>query len=308
MAVLRIQSIKVSDLSKAVAHRKNPGEATPYEEFIASDCFIDREEKDFLFYGLGENPDRIKLLLEIYQKEGDVRFFEAIESVMFTRKIRKNATIQEIVVAYDSEESAVVEEDPLKETFKDISDLLEAFKEVCGFRPFLTRYIHRDKETGRYHVHILFSLMNPITGRKARWNKKTYFTVVNKAAKRSTTLRIQPQKPRTIGKYPLWMSQKLVKLLGSKKLASLVTSICRKVEVPTELYYQLILNLQQSRDEEIFPENLKSEEEIIQKIIIPHLNLPEYSPILERIIDYQREVKEREILQKSKGRGSTPGR
>jgi len=300
MAVLRVESIKVSDLPKVIAHRRNPGEATPYEELVATRYFIDDEIGDYMFCELGMGiSDRRKLLSEIYKKEGEVRFFEAIESVMFSRKVRKNATIQEIVIAYDSQESNEVNVDPVKETQYDVNDLIEAFKETCGFRPFYVRYIHRDKETGKYHVHLLFSLMNPITGRKARWNQKTYFTIINKAAKRSKTLRIQPPKPKTIGKYPLWMVQKLVKLLDDKNLASLITSICRKAEVPTEFYYQLILNLQSDQDRGwIKFEDWNEEEKIIQKIIIPYLYLPEGNPILEKITDYLREIQEKKALRK----------
>ena len=115
MAVLRIQSIKVSDLGKAVAHRRNPDVSTPYEELVGVRYFIDEKNiGEYLFQNIGVNPDRIKILNEIYKEEGDVRFFEAIESVMFSRKIRKNSTVQELVIAYDSDESKEVAINPTK--------------------------------------------------------------------------------------------------------------------------------------------------------------------------------------------------
>jgi len=306
MAVLRIQSIKVSDLGKAVAHRRNPDVSTPYEELVGVRYFIDEKNiGEYLFQNIGVNPDRIKILNEIYKEEGDVRFFEAIESVMFSRKIRKNSTVQELVIAYDSDESKEVAINPMKETSYDVADFFEAFKEVCGFKPFYVRYVHRDKETGRYHVHILFSLVHPVNGKKVKWNQKIYFKVLNKAAKLSNTLRIQSQKSKTIGKYPLWMFQRLVEIVNDKELASLITSICRRVELPTENYYQLILNLQGEWQNilDLYDHDLDkiknlSEETLISKVILPCLKLPEGNPVLEKVIEYQRELREEEILKK----------
>ena len=214
MAVMRIQSLKVSNLRDALKHRLSPPK---HERVIEKGVFVDSSAEEFkaLFEAFNSGcGDELKNLEE---------FFRIAESKGYKHKIRKNATVQEVLISYSSEDFSqglgVVPK--IKE---DVEKFVEVFKEKFGFEPFGEYFIHKD-DKGRYHVHLLFSLMKPDLSKKARWNSKIYFEIVKKFSKRATRVKFFEHKKS--GAYPLWLIRNFEKLIGREKTKEVI-KVARK--------------------------------------------------------------------------------
>jgi len=250
MAVMRIQSIKVqSSLHSSLKHRLSP---PVYEELVLSKLF---HEGSLEF---------LKLFNELKRAEKDQlrryeEFFKIAESKAYRHKIRKNSSVYELVIAYSSDDLRNCD-DVMQCLRNDYEIFLESFKEKFGFKPFNALFVHRDKRTGRYHMHILFSLMRPNLTKKVRWNSKTYFQIAQSVARRSERIKISERKKS--GNYPLWLIRSFESLLGVQRAKELVKlarrqgmsaydliDILRALRDHSFTYEEIIKKLSQGKDE-----------------------------------------------------------
>ncbi len=216
MAVMRIQSIKVaSSLASALKHRLSPPD---YEELVLSKL---SHEGGLDFVKLFNEFRRVeKNQIKRYEE-----FFRIAESKAYRHKIRKNSSIYEVVIAYSDDDLRNCK-DVMQYLKEDYENFLNVFKEKFGFKPFHTLFIHKDKRSGRYHMHILFSLMRPDLSKKVRWNSKVYFQIAQQIAKRSERIKISERK--RAGNYPLWLIRSFESLLGVQRAKELVRLSRRK--------------------------------------------------------------------------------
>ena len=207
--MMRIQSVKVSNLRSVLKHRLSPPK---HETLIAKGVVVDDLAGEFkvLFEEFGSGVENDLKVLE--------EFFKIAESKGYRHKIRKNATIQEVLISYSSEDFSG-ELGIVPKIREDIERFIEVFKEKFGFEPFCQYYIHKD-DKGRYHVHLLFSLMKPDLSKKVRWNSKIYFELAKKFSKRATRVRFSEVKKS--GVYPLWLIRIFEKLIGREKTKEVV--------------------------------------------------------------------------------------
>jgi len=223
MAVVRIQSINVnSSLTKAIDHRINP----PVDrETLVS---VSEESPVFIPDFHEENLYDIKKYSSSL-KEYLTEFIRYVESNGYTQKIRKNAVVQELVIAYSPEDFSSNSEEEIEGLIgEDIDLFLEFFEEKFGFRPYYIAFIHKNNNNSErmYHLHIIFSLKKPDLKTKVRWKKRTYFELVKKLASKSPRISV-PHKGRNIGAYPLWIVRKLEEKYG-RETAKEITKLARK--------------------------------------------------------------------------------
>jgi hypothetical protein len=227
MAVTRIQSISVTEsLLPAIKHRLDPGpnERVILHKALSYECSDDMHNE---LSEIAKNSDNCALAYK--------EMFEYIESAAYKKKIRKNSVIQEIVISYHPKDFDTDNEDEiLKSIHDDILIFLGTFKEKFGFYPFTTYFIHVN-DSGIYHTHILFSLMNynapkPV---KARWKKRTYFDLIKKMSK-YTKIKTT-DKTKGIGAYPLWLLKKLEKQYGREATKKIVELARKKGYTTREL-------------------------------------------------------------------------
>ncbi|NPA72966.1 MAG: relaxase/mobilization nuclease domain-containing protein [Gammaproteobacteria bacterium] len=210
MAVMRVKSINVnSSLRSALKHRLSPPE---HEELVHSSL---RHEGSVEFESLfnefkNVESDKLKQFEE---------FFRIVESKGYKHKIRKNAVVYEVVIAYSDDDLNDCEKF-MRCLMSDCDAFVESFKEKFGFKPFSAVFVHRDKRSGRYHMHILFSLMKPNLAKKVRWNSKTYFEIAKKVAEKSKRISISERK--RAGSYPLWLIREFERTVGVKNTKELV--------------------------------------------------------------------------------------
>ena len=234
MAVMRVQSIKVSNLRGAIKHRLSPPK---HELLVAKGIFLDSSAEEFisLFEEFGSEVENDLKVLE--------EFFRIAESKGYKHKIRKNATVQEVLISYSSEDFSqglgVVPK--IKE---DVKKFVEVFKEKFGFEPFAEYFIHKD-DKGRYHVHLLFSLMRPDLSKKVKWNSKAYFELAKKFSKRATRVKFSERKRS--GVYPLWLVRELEKLVGRND-AKEVIRVARKRGLKAVDLVDLVKRVRVKRD------------------------------------------------------------
>ena len=223
MAVTRIQSISVSSsLSNAVAHRISPPE---HETLVDFDITIPSlsQINDVISDEIGDIFD-----YSLSERQMLINFFEYVESSGFTKKIRKNAVIQELIIAYSEDDFA---ECPNEEVIRlkilsDIRIFFESFRDKFGFSPFSSYFIHKHKSENMYHVHILFSLKQPDLSKKIRWKKRTYFDLIKRMSDKSPRISL-PHKGKNIGAYPLWFVQKVGEKYG-REIAKKIVKIARE--------------------------------------------------------------------------------
>ena len=258
MAVTRIQSIKANNIEHALEHVISP----PKEEEVVSIRYptigIQSSHEAEVIKGMFK--DILELPSPLHKRVSEI--FKCIESVLYTRKIRKNAVIQEIVISYQPNDFEEYERNKIiSEIEEDINVFLDAFKSKFGFSPLSFAAIHYTQDKNLYHVHIFFSLMNPFEKRKARWRKRDYFALVDKM--RLFSRRISPiNENKGIGAYPLWLIKKLESIIG-RELAQKVIQVCRKMEFPTPELYVLVEDFEKGDEDlrdflkycKIIPEN-----------------------------------------------------
>ncbi len=234
MAVTRVESLKVSNLNEVIRHRISPDEkiekCVVFEYIDYLDDFL---EKDF--YTLYENILKYTDYM-VYQglSSQDIKtnqlieMFKAVESKGYKHKIRKNSTIQEVIIAYSKDDFKDFnnEDEIISEIEKDVDIFFKSFKEKYGFYPFSFYSIHKD-DNNKYHVHIVFSLMKPELDKKVRWRKRDYFDIINKMSKKSERIP-QPTANREIGAYPLWIIRVLEMELGREKTKLLIEEARKK--------------------------------------------------------------------------------
>ncbi len=214
MAVMRIQSLKVSNLRGALRHRLSPPK---HEVLVAKGVIVDDSAEEFkeIFSEFGSLcEEELKRLEE---------FFKIAESKGYKHKIRKNATIQEVLISYSSEDFSK-DLGVVSRIKEDVGKFIEVFREKFCFEPFAEYFIHKD-DKGRYHVHLLFSLVKPDLTKKIKWNSKTYFEIVKKFSKRATRVKFSERKRS--GAYPLWLIRELERVVGREK-AKEVVKVARK--------------------------------------------------------------------------------
>jgi len=128
------------------------------------------------------------------------------------KKLRKNATVQELVIAFDRKITNE-EENIIKQIIKS------RLEEILTFKPSSVIFTHN--KDNRTHIHVIFSLRDPknINKPKFRWKKQHHIRLVNNllqdfgADKSLENLRRKkPKKP-----YPLWLVQGIKKRLGHDK-------------------------------------------------------------------------------------------
>jgi len=223
VAVVRIQSLKLNSLLSASKHRLSP--PSDRELLIACDADFDLKVPD-------EIADTLTDILEYSNGvKKVVDFFKFIESAGYTRKIRKNATIQELVVAYS--------EDEIKthyDIYRDIRSFKKSFAEKYGFEPFIFYFIHKHKHSNMYHIHIFFSLRKPDLSTKVRWRKREYFEIKTAMQKRNSRI-TTPKRGKNIGAYPLWFIRKLQKEYGTE-VAKEVTKLARQRGYPIRKFIE----------------------------------------------------------------------
>lgn len=220
MATTRIQGIKVSSsLDRAINHRLYPSKLEElifffraYDPLLVSSEFRKLDKQLLEHYNL---PDDIITNPDKNSKEYLKEFIKMIESKLYKHKIRKNSTIQEIIIAYSPEEK--VNKDII---FEDLLSFEDSFRKKYGFIPFYTAFVHKD-EKEKYHIHILFSLVNPQLERKVRWRKKDYFDLIRNMSKISPRIHISSEK-KGIGAYPLWMIRRIEAKIGRNKAKQLI--------------------------------------------------------------------------------------
>ena len=208
MAVMRVQSIKVNSLKSALKHRLSP---PSHESLVYSGLTYEGNEEFLKLFNAFSSVCEDKL--KVYKE-----FFQLVESKGYKHKIRKNSTVQEIVIAYSSDDF-VSELGVLREIKSDVETLNDIFKEKFGFTPFGAVFVHAD-ENGRYHVHYVFSLMSPSLTKKVRWNSKIYFEIAKEMSKRSKRIKISERKKS--GNYPLWLIRAFEGVIGRLKTKELV--------------------------------------------------------------------------------------
>jgi len=210
MAVTRIQSISVFSLSASISHRLSPPEHESLVDFgveVPDEASNDSTIADVIDY----SPDYSRMLTD---------FLLYVESSGHTRKIRKNAVVQELIIAYSKDDFGNSDISDILELIRsDIKSFFLSFKEKFGFIPFSCYFIHEND--GKYHVHILFSLKEPDLLKKVRWKKRTYFDLIKRMSAISPRISV-PHKGKNIGAYPLWLIRKLEARYGRETAKKLV--------------------------------------------------------------------------------------
>ena len=246
MAITRIQSIKFSSIGAALRHRLNPGR----HEFLVQ-------------YLMSVDPSfgQIGMLEALRQLSGKTKlreFFKFIESAAYSRKIRKNAVLHELIVAYDRNEDGLTPEthsnlsedghtpEPIR---MDIKAFLRAFREEFGFFPASAFFVHSDGE--KFHVHILFSLMKPDFSGKVRFRKQNYFRLVKRMSELSPRIRASSPPKKRIGAYPMWLMRLIEAEIGREKAKRIVRKARTERLSAVQLYQMYedgkLLSLLQSR-------------------------------------------------------------
>ena len=234
MAITRVESLKVSNLNEVIRHRISPDEKIEkclvfeyidyLDDFLEKDFYTLYENilkyTDYMVYqGLSSQDIKTNQLIEM---------FKAVESKGYKHKIRKNSTIQEVIIAYSKDDFKDFnnEDEIISEIEKDVDIFFKSFKEKYGFYPFSFYSIHKD-DNNKYHVHIVFSLMKPELDKKVRWRKRDYFDIINKMSKKSERIP-QPTANKEIGAYPLWIIRVLEMELGREKTKLLIEEARKK--------------------------------------------------------------------------------
>jgi len=207
MAVIRVQSLKVNNIKSHIKHRLNP----PAHENLVLHRW---KAESWAVYETIRDMQRLREFCDV---ELFSEFFKVVESKNYTQKIRKNAAVQEIVIAYSDEDVRNMS-DPVRAIEEDVELFLKAFKEKYHFRPNHAVFVHRGGN--RYHVHILFSLMKPDLSKKVRWSKKDYFEIAQKVARESRFVKVEQS--GGVGSYPLWLVREFERLVGVKESRKVV--------------------------------------------------------------------------------------
>jgi len=220
MAVTRIQSINVSSsLPQVINHRISPpaNKETLVEVWVGVPVDAPDTHLDNLADIEEYSPSSKEFLVE---------FIRYVESGGYTQKIRKNAVIQEVVIAYSPEDFTNLKESEVKYLIKkDVEIFLKFFKEKFGFKPYYMYFIHKN-DSNMYHIHLLFSLKKPNLKTKIRWKKRTYFELLKKLASESPRVSA-PHKGKNIGAYPLWIVRKLEEKYG-REITKEIVKLARK--------------------------------------------------------------------------------
>jgi len=228
MAVTRTQSISVHlALRQAIIHRLDPKleESSKHEKFEKIVWNIPEKHFEYL-HATYEEVSRDSNADAIYE------MFVEVESFFRQRKIRKNAVVQELVIAY--EKNADIEIDDIQ---KDIELFFALLSAKYASSHFGVAMIHSDHR-GKYHVHILFSLRDLSTGKKIRWNFRAYFDIVKKLSRHSPRISL-PNENKNIGAYPLWLVRKIQEVFGLEKAEKIVSDARKKGLTSFELYEQM---------------------------------------------------------------------
>ena len=245
MAVTRIQSISVTEsLLPAIEHRLNPGpnERVILHKILSYECSDDMHNE---LSEIAKNSDNCALAYK--------EMFEYIESAAYKKKIRKNSVIQELIISYSKNDFPDKNKDEILQLIKDdIHVFLGVFKEKFGFYPFTAYFVHVN-DSGIYHTHILFSLMNYHSPKpvKARWKKRTYFDLIKKMSK-YTKIKTT-DKTKGIGAYPLWLLKKLEKQYGreaTKKIVKIAREkgyTTRELIENADMLFTLLINNQTTK-------------------------------------------------------------
>jgi hypothetical protein len=228
-AVTRTQSISVHQaLSQAIVHRLNPqlDPSSKHEKFEKLVWNIPEKHFEYLhatYEEVSRTSNYTDAILEM---------FIEVESFFRQRKIRKNAVIQEFVIAYSKNEEIALED-----IEKDVELFFALLSAKYASSHFGVAMIHSDHR-GKYHVHILFSLRDLSTGKKIRWNFRAYFDIVKKLSRHSPRISL-PNENKNIGAYPLWLMRKIQEVFGLEEAEKIVSEARKKGLTSYELYEQM---------------------------------------------------------------------
>jgi hypothetical protein len=229
MAVTRTQSISVHlALRQAIIHRLDPKleESSKHEKFEKLTWNIPSKHYEYLhtvYEEVSRSSNYTDAILEM---------FIEVESFFHQRKIRKNAVVQEFVIAY--EKNAEITIDDIE---KDVELFFALLSAKYASSHFGVAMIHSDHR-GKYHVHILFSLRDLSTGKKIRWNFRAYFDIVKKLSRHSPRISL-PTEDKGIGPYPLWLIRKIQTIFGLEEAEKIVSDARKKGLTSYELYEQM---------------------------------------------------------------------
>ena len=238
-AVTRTQSISVHQaLPQAIIHRLDPqlDEHSRHEKFEKLVWNIPEKHFEYLHATYEEVSRASNYTDAIFE------MFAEAESFFRTRKIRKNAVVQELVIAY--EKNADIEIDDIQ---KDIELFFALLSAKYASSHFGVAMIHSDHR-GKYHVHILFSLRDLSTGKKIRWNFRAYFDVVKKLSRHSPRISL-PTEDKGIGPYPLWLVRKIQEVFGLEEAEKIVSDARRRGLSSRELYEEMKPHFEKKQQE-----------------------------------------------------------
>jgi len=233
MTVVRIENRKIQSLQGIVKHLISP----PNEEVKSYRWIIPKE-------GIKEEEEvLLKGLKREFEEEGDIKkkalkgvhLFKTYESDFGLKKIRKDASVREVIIAF--EEGKGIEE--VREEFKRFMEVLEG---EIGFKPFGVSFLHY--KDGRYHVHFLLSLKNPKTRKKVNLSRGVWFRILDRFLDKESKKELK--KGKTIGNIPLWLVKKIARNLEeelkpseAEKVAKELVRILRKLGVKKKLVFEV---------------------------------------------------------------------
>jgi len=190
MPVVRLENRKINSLNSYEKHLISP----PNEEVIRGFQFI--------------TPNGLSEIEATFLKKNAKRipdFFKSFESEFGKKRIRKDASIREVIIAFE-------EGVELEKAEEELKKFLAILKQKLGFFPIGLGFFHR--KDGRIHVHFLFSLKNPETKKKVNLNRGLWFQILDQFLDKESKKRLK--RGKTIGNIPLWVVRKIARAFEEK--------------------------------------------------------------------------------------------
>lgn len=165
--------------------------------------------------------------------EALANWIKLAETDLSSKKIRKNASFKEIVIAYEDDSKEK------EEIIEDFKRFLNAFYSEYGFYPIGVLAIHEHE--GRKHLHFIFSTRDLMKGKKVELKREKWFHVLEKYLGRDVYVEKILKRAKKIGNIPLkWikhMQQVLIAKFNvepseAEKLAKEFVRSCRKLNIP----------------------------------------------------------------------------
>jgi hypothetical protein len=234
MTVVRIMPRKVDRVSLTGEHifRPNNGEEVAMVKVLLPKEGIAEEEKRILEKKRQEILDRedakgrAKAMAEL---------IKVWESNFGTKRLRKDAGVREIVIAFEEGKGE-------GEVLEELRRFLKVLKEEIGFIPLGVVVLH--KKEGRYHIHYVASLRDPRTRKKVNLAKQKWFRVLDKYLDEESRKRLKRNK--TVGNIPLWLIRKIARKLEgvvgkeeADRLARELVRTLRRIGVKRRVIFEL---------------------------------------------------------------------